>query len=158
MPNRQRQRIQYAYFIEHLSRKLTLTKNKCSAGKNYTQFTDEPAKYMGAATRNNVRFGFGVDKKDVFFLRFNPRTTAASASELARQQAFGDASKLRAAWMHTLATATQIRADWNEGSAGSCKGIYKTNYTFYGWVTAVAFAVILDGGTVSSPWPAYTPA
>ena len=73
--------IKYAYFVENVSRKFTLRKNKCSQNNTYGNFTADPTRYMGGAIRTNKRFGYGIETKNVMFLRFNPRSTPVTADE-----------------------------------------------------------------------------
>lgn len=150
--------IGYAYFVEDVSRKFTLRKNKCSQNNTYGIYTATPAKYMGGAQRKDRRFGYGVAKKNYMFLRFNPRTSPVSSDERAQRDYFAMASKLRNAWKADLSVVTQLLSAWNDPTNGSAKGVYKLGYTFNGWLFAVGYAVASDGGSATSPWPGYTPA
>lgn len=150
--------IKYAYFVDNVSRKFTLRKNKCSQSNTFGQFTAEPTRYMGGAVRNNSRFGYGMEQKNYMFLRFNPRSTAVSSDERLLQTQFGTAAKLRNAWKKDLSIVATIANAWADPTNGSAKGIHKLGYTFYGWLFAVAYAVVSDGGSESSPWPGYVAA
>lgn len=150
--------IKYAYFVDNVSRKFTLRKNKCSQSNTFGQFTAEPTRYMGGAVRNNSRFGYGMEQKNYMFLRFNPRSTAVSSDERLLQTQFGTAAKLRNAWKKDLSIVATLVNAWADPTNGSAKGIHKLGYTFYGWLFAVAYAVVGDGGSESSPWPGYVAA
>ena len=139
--------IKYAYFVENVSRKFTLRKNKCSQKNTYGNFTAEPTRYMGGAVRNNSRFGYGMEQKNYMFLRFNPR-----------RNNFGVAAKLRMNWKTSLQTVALLVEAWADPTNGSAKGVHKLGYTFNGWLFAVAVKVAADGGTASSPWPGYVAA
>lgn len=151
-------KIKYAYFVESVSRKFTLVKNKCSQNNTTGVFTAEPARYMGGGVRRNSRFGYGLEEKNYMFLRFNPRTSAMDASEKARQEQFSTAAKLRKAWKANLATAAQMAAAWKDPSNGTANGIAKAGYTSNGWFFVVALSVVQGGGDVTSPFPTYVPA
>ena len=151
-------KIKYAYFVESVSRKFTLVKNKCSKNNTYGTFTAEPARYMGGGVRRNSRFGYGLEEKNYMFLRFNPRTSAFDTGELEHQQNFGVAAKLRKAWKANLATAAAMASAWKDPSNGTANGIAKQGYTANGWFFAVALSVVQGGGDESSPWPTYVPA
>lgn len=150
--------IGYAYFVEDVSRKFTLRKNKCSQNNAYGVYTATPAKYMGGAQRKDRRFGYGIAKKNYMFLRFNPRSTAVTAEERQQRTNFGVAAKLRAAWNQDLAVVTQMLSAWQNPTNGTASGVAKLGYTFKGWLFAVAYAVVNDGGSETSPWPGYVPA
>lgn len=149
--------IKYAYFVEEVSRKFTLRKNKCSQSNTYGTFTADPARYMGGAVRKNPRFGYGLEKKNYMFLRFNPRSTAVTSDERAMQTTFATAAALRKTWLKSLQTVAEIKGDWDAIDNGSCSGVHKLGYTFRGWVFAVAYKVVEGGGTASSQWPDYVP-
>ena len=106
----------------------------------------------------NVRFGYGLVEKNVMFLRFNPRSTAVSADEVLKRQNFGIAAKLARAWRTDLTTIQAISAAWKDESNGTAKGVAKKGYTLRGWIFAVAYAVVGDGGSATSQWPGYVPA
>lgn len=150
--------IKYAYFVENVSRKFTLRKNKCSQGNTYGNFTAEPTRYMGGAVRQNSRFGYGNENKNYMFLRFNPRSTPVTSDERVLQTQFSTAAKLRKAWKRDLSVVATLLQAWSDPSNGSAKGIHKLGYTFNGWLFAVAYAVAGDGGSESSPWPGYVAA
>ena len=150
--------IKYAYFVDNVSRKFTLRKNKCSQSNSYGNFTAEPTRYMGGAVRKNSRFGYGLENKNYMFLRFNPRSTAVTADERALRTQFSAAVALRKAWKGNLQTVALLVAAWQDQTNGSAKGIHKLGYTFNGWLFAVAYAVIADGGSASSEWPGYVAA
>lgn len=150
--------IKYAYFVENVSRKFTLRKNKCSQKNTYGTFTAEPTRYMGGAVRQNKRFGYGLEQKNYMFLRFNPRSTAVTSDERALRAQFTTAVALRKAWKGNLQTVALLVDAWADQTNGSAKGVHKLGYTFNGWLFAVAYAVVGDGGSASSPWPGYTAA
>lgn len=150
--------IKYAYFVENVSRKFTLRKNKCSQNNTFGEFTAEPTRYMGGAVRNNKRFGYGLEQKNYMFLRFNPRSTAVSGEERVLRNTFSTASKLANAWKKDLSIVATLITAWNDSSNGSAKGVHKLGYTFAGWLFAVAYAVVQDGGSATSPWPGYVAA
>lgn len=150
--------INYAYFVDNVSRKFTLRQNKCSLQAGAGPFTPEPARFMGGSVRKYARFGFGLEQKNVMFLRFNPRTSGASSDETIQRGNFSKASKLANSWAKNLAVIPTITAAWKDPSNGSSKGVYKQGYTLRGWMFAVAYAVILGGGSESSEWPGYEPA
>ena len=150
--------IKYAYFVDNVSRKFTLRKNKCSQINTFGTFTAEPTRYMGGAVRKNSRFGYGVDNKNYMFLRFNPRTSPVSSDERTQRNNFGVAAKLRKNWKASLQTAALLVEAWSDPTNGSAKGVHKLGYTFDGWLFAVAVKVAADGGTASSPWPGYVAA
>lgn len=147
--------IKYAYFVENVSRKFTLRKNKCSQDNTYGIFTTEPTRYMGGAVRQNSRFGYGLEQKNYMFLRFNPRSTAVSSDERQLRTQFATAVALRKAWKGNLQTVAQLVAAWGDQTNGSAKGVHKLGYTFNGWLFAVAYAVVGDGGSAASEWPGY---
>lgn len=147
--------IKYAYFVENVSRKFTLRKNKCSQKNTYGNFTAEPTRYMGGAVRNNSRFGYGMEQKNYMFLRFNPRSTPVTSDERQHQTLFATAAKLRNAWKKNLSTVAVLVQAWSDPSNGTAKGIHKLGYTFNGWLFAVAYAVVGDGGSETSQWPGY---
>lgn len=147
--------IKYAYFVENVSRKFTLRKNKCSLVNTFGNFTAEPTRYMGGAVRHNSRFGYGSEQKNYMFLRFNPRSTPVTSDERLLQTQFGTAAKLRNAWKKNLSIVTTLIQAWSDPSNGTAKGIHKLGYTFNGWLFAVAYAVVGDGGSEASPWPGY---
>lgn len=150
--------IKYAYFVENVSRKFTLRKNKCSQKNTYGKYTAEPTRYMGGAVRNNPRFGYGLEQKNYMFLRFNPRSTPVTSDEHQLRTQFATAAKLRNAWKKDLSIVATLVQAWSDPSNGSAKGIHKLGYTFSGWLFAVAYAVVGDGGSASSPWPGYVAA
>ena len=147
--------IKYAYFVENVSRKFTLRKNKCSQRNTFGNFTAEPTRFMGGAVRTNKRFGYGVEQKNFMFLRFNPRSTAVTSDERVLRNNFGTAAKLKNVWRKDLAIIATLITAWNDPSNGSAKGVHKSGYTFDGWLFAVAYAVVADGGSATSPWPGY---
>lgn len=147
--------IKYAYFVENVSRKFTLRKNKCSQKNTYGKFTAEPTRYMGGAVRNNSRFGYGAEQKNYMFLRFNPRSTAVTQEENLLRTQFGTASKLARAWKKDLSIVVTLMNAWSDPTNGSAKGVHKLGYTFPGWIFAVAYAVVQDGGSATSQWPGY---
>lgn len=150
--------IKYAYFVDNVSRKFTLRKNKCSQNNTYGEFTAEPTRYMGGAVRKNSRFGYGLEQKNYMFLRFNPRTSPTSSEERELRNTFTTASKLQAKWLKNLSTTAEILQDWQSVGDGSAQGVHKLGYTLRGWVFAVAYAVVQGGGTTESTWPDYVPA
>lgn len=157
----QKSSISYAYFVEDVSRKFTLRKNKCS-NKAMGVTSVEPVRYMGGAVRANLRFDTKAVtpvKKNYMFLRFNPRSSALTADDLQRQNFFREAVQARNRWVKALADLPNILADWKEGSNGSIKGVHKRGYTMYGWLMAVAYAFKEDGADipVSYPHNQYTP-
>lgn len=154
----QKKTINYAYFVENVSRKFTLRKNKCSQSNTYGTFTADPTRYMGGAVRQNSRFGYGLENKNYMFLRFNPRSTPVTSSERLLQTQFATAVQLRKNWKANLATAALLVDAWADQTNGSAQGVSKLGYTFNGWLFAVAFAVVGDGGSASSQWPGYVPA
>lgn len=150
--------IKYAYFVENVSRKFTLRKNKCSQKNTYGNFTADPTRYMGGAIRTNKRFGYGIETKNVMFLRFNPRSTPVTADERQIRTYFGTAAALRKAWKGNLQTVALLVDAWADPTNGSAKGVHKLGYTFNGWLFAVAYAVVADGGSAASQWPGYVAA
>lgn len=148
--------IKYAYFVDNVSRKFTLRKNKCSQNNTYGKFTAQPTRYMGGAVRQNSRFGYGLEQKNFMFLRFNPRSTAVTSDERQIRTQFATAVALRKAWKGNLQTVALLVDAWADTTNGSAKGIHKLGYTFNGWLFAVAYAVVGDGGSAASPWPGYT--
>jgi hypothetical protein len=92
------------------------------------------------------------------FVRMNARTSPIGSNEQVLRNLFSQASKLRKAWKADLSTMTTILQDWKAEGNGSAKGVHKAGYTFGGWMFAVAYAVVLDGGTVDSPFPPYSAA
>lgn len=148
--------IKYAYFVDNVSRKFTLRKNKCSQKNTYGKFTAEPTRYMGGAVRGNSRFGYGLEQKNYMFLRFNPRSTPVTSEENLLRTQFSTASKLRNTWRKDLSIVATLFEAWSDPSNGSAKGVHKMGYTFMGWLFAVAYAVVSDGGSATSPWPGYT--
>ena len=156
----QKPSINYAYFVEDVSRKFTLKKNKCS-NKTLGTVALEPARYMGGAVRNNKRFDTVSTtpvKKNYMFLRFNPRTSTASADELALRLAFTRAAKLREYWKTTLVEGQKAVQAWNESSNGSASGVHKKGYTYLGWLFAVAYALVSEDPSTTQSFPTYTPA
>lgn len=151
-------KIQYAYFVDHVSRKFTLVKNKCSQNNQYGKFVATPAKYMGGAVRQNSRFGYGIEKKNYMFLRFNPRTSAASSDETLARQAFGLSSQAAVRWAKDLSQIATIVAAWKEPSNGSANGVHKNGYTLRGWLFAVAYSYAIEQETIPTQFPAYVPA
>lgn len=150
--------IKYAYFVENVSRKFTLRKNKCSQKNTYGNFTAQPTRYMGGAVRQNSRFGYGLESKNYMFLRFNPRSTPVTSDESLLRTQFGTAAKLRSVWKKDLSVVAALVQAWSDPTNGTAKGIHKLGYTFNGWLFAVAYAVVGDGGSAGSPWPGYVPA
>lgn len=150
--------IKYAYFVESVSRKFTLRKNKCSQNNSYGNFTAEPARFMGGAVRHNTRFGYGAEQKNYMFLRFNPRTTPVTGDERTLRNYFALASKLANKWRKDLTTIGTIMQAWEDPSNGSAQGVHKSGYTFRGWLFAVGYAVAANGGSEASAWPTYSPA
>lgn len=151
-------KIQYAYFVDHVSRKFTLVKNKCSQNNTYGKFTAVPAKYMGGAVRQNSRFGYGIEKKNYMFLRFNPRSTSASSDEILARNAFGLASQGMWRWYKDLSQIATITAAWREESNGSANGVHKMGYTLKGWLFAVAYSYAIEQETIPAQFPTYVPA
>lgn len=150
--------IRYAYPIESVSRKFTLRKNVCSLSNGAGVFNEEPAQFMGGGVRKAARFGVGDPKVNFMFVRMNARTSAKSAQEQTLHNMFTQASKLRKAWKSDLSTMATVLEDWKAAGNGSAKGVHKAGYTFGGWMFAVAYAVIADGGTVASQFPPYSAA
>ena len=148
--------IRYAYPIESVSRKFTLRKNVCSLSNGAGVFDEEPAVFMGGGVRKASRFNVADPKVNFMFVRMNARTSPTGANEQVLRNLFTQASKLRKAWKADLATMATVMEDWKDSSNGAAKGVRKAGYTFNGWMFAVAYAVILDGGTVASPFPAYS--
>lgn len=154
--------INYAYFVEDVSRKFTLRKNKCT--NNPMGVTDvEPVRYMGGAVRTNLRFDTKAVtpvKKNYMFLRFNPRTSGPSASEVQLRQFFTLASKASNIWYKTLASLPLILQDWKEPSNGTINGVAKKGYTLRGWLFAVAYSYCTEGTDIPQTYPhnQYAPA
>jgi len=113
---------------------------------------------MGGAVRQNSRFGYGVDTKNYMFLRFNPRTSPVGSNERVLRNYFGEAAKLRKKWKASLQTVTLLVEAWADTTNGTAKGVHKLGYTFNGWLFAVAYAVVSDGGSAASEWPGYVAA
>lgn len=158
----QKSSINYAYFVEDVSRKFTLRKNKCTT--KALGVTDvEPVRYMGGAVRTNLRFDTKAVtpvKINYMFLRFNPRSSGPSSAEIQQRQAFSSSVRAASAWLKDLAAIPNILTDWKEQSNGSIKGVAKRGYTMRGWLVAVAYAFLADGQEIPSAYPhnQYTPA
>lgn len=149
--------IQFAYPVESVSRKLTLRKNTASAnGKVSTEngivhFSKQASRFMGAGVKNNLRSLSGAEKKNYLFIRFNQRSTPVSADEIALRSAFTLSVKLAKKWAQDIVHITAIRRAWLSGETR--KGVPAAGYTFRGWLTAVGYAVVADGGTIDSDFP-----
>lgn len=145
--------IQYAYFVESVSRKFTLKKNTCS-NKDAAPISStlklklQPTRYMGGQVRTTERYGLGAVQKNVMFLRMNPRKSAITADEQAARLNFAAAVAKRKAWKGSLQTVTAIRQDWDNPAVVSRGGVQKKGYTINGWVFAVAY-----NNPESENWP-----
>lgn len=147
-------RIAFAFPVESVSRKMTLRKNTASSTARVggvTSITKEIARYMGAGVRTKSVNDLGVVKSNYLFVRFNKRTTPVTADEQNVRQWFGKASKLAARWRQDLTSlADQLNAYKNHLPR---KGVTSYGMTAQQFRFKVAYEVIVDGGTVESPWP-----
>ena len=121
-------KIKYAYFIDGVSRKFTLVKNKCvntMRGGMNNDIVFEPSRYMGGQIRSTVRNGVGAVQQNVLFLRFNPRTSSPTASEITARNTFAAAAALRKTWKSNLQTVAKINAIWKNDQMVGAGGVHK---------------------------------
>lgn len=150
--------IQFSYPVESINRKMTLRRNTASNGTTVynngtTVRVEKPiSRYMGSGERKIYRNGLGYISTNYLFVRFNKRGSDVKANEVVLRTDFGNASKLSARWKKDMATAaTALQVFQNKGSR---KGVSSVGLSYAGWMFQVAYAVIQDGGTTSSEFPA----
>lgn len=150
-------RVQYAFPVESISRKLTLRRNTASdkisvaTEDGKVKLDKEVSRYIGTGVRSKKVNGIGIVKENYVFVRFNKRSTSLSQEEQASQTYFGNASKLSTKWRKDLTTITTIMQVYNNGY--SRKGVESLGKTLRQFVFNVALEVLMDGGTIDSAWP-----
>lgn len=147
-------KIQFAFPVESVSRKMTLRKNTASSTVRVAAdvSVEKPvARYMGAGVTKRYHNDIGYIEKNYMFVRFNKRGTAPTADEIAVRNYFSQASKLCAAWRNDVSSLADQKAAFDNHL--SRKGVVSYGMTAYQFRFKVAYAVIMDGGTPSSPWP-----
>ena len=150
--------IQFSYPVESINRKMTLRRNTASDqtmvyANGQSVGVEKPvSRYMGSGERKIYRNGLGYVSTNYLFVRFNKRGTAVSADEIAARGTFGNASKLATRWKKDMATVSTSLDVYN--AKGSRKGCSSIGQSYAGWMFQVAYAVIADGGTTASEFPA----
>lgn len=145
--------ISYIPVVDQINRKFTTVSNKSKAPTGvHLPVKEEPAIYMGGATRQSLRGGgMGPVSKNYMFFRENARTSIPSASELLNRQLFAQVVKAYPTLMENMQAVDIIYAMWNgttpfEGKSAKAdknlrvNGVSAEGYTLKGWVLAVQHA------------------
>lgn len=152
-------RIEYAYPIESMSRKMTLRRNTASdltivkSGEYPVMIKKEVARYFGGGVRETFIKGLGAVKKNYVFIRFNKRNSEPSTDELAARTAFGTAAQVVNAWRKNIAQFSKIKTAWDANA--TVKGYNPIGHTLHQWLFLIALALIGAGeSTTNFPYNA----
>lgn len=147
-------RIEYAYPIESMSRKMTLRRNTASdettvkSGELPVIIKKEVSRYFGGGVRESFIKGLGTVKKNYVFIRFNKRNSEPSADELSARATFGNAAQVVQGWRKNLAQATKIKDAWDNNA--TVHDLNPVGHTLYQWLFLIAYAMIEAGESTNN--------
>ena len=145
--------------VETVSRKFALRRETCSEKTN-NQGQKNVFSYFGSGTRKKM-FNGGLIDQNYLFMRKNARQTEPSSSEMTARAAFAEGVQWAKAAAKDLTALSHNQAAWvqsvHSGGAKTIKGLWGGNYSFVGYLRAVAIKMANAGETlpVNHQLPAY---
>lgn len=150
--------ISYMPVVEHISRKFALRKETVSLKSYHGKSTLITSGYMGAGVRYAVVDG-GSTPVNYFFMRKNPRLSPVGANEVDARARFTAAQKWVQEAQEDLGAITDNQIKYRDCRyyGKTIKGISAQSYKMRGFMFAVAYKILKDGGTLPADHilPAY---
>lgn len=140
--------ISFMPVVETISRKFALRRETCSTKTNQ-QGQTSVFSYMGSGTRMK-RFNGGLVNQNYFFMRKIARQTEPSSDEMNARASFTEGVRWAKAAAHDLSALSHNQLAFAESSktGKTIKDVWAGDYTFNGFLRAVAIKMANDGETL----------
>ena len=139
--------------VEGISRKLALRSEKCVT-KQISNVIVPGHTYMGIVSRTKNVIGYGPVISNSLFMRKPMVLGTVSADVQVLRTRFYNATQWSAAALKDLSSLTNNQLKFKQAKADTSKTVSGVSaaglQTFRGWMTAIAYAILLDGGTLPS--------